>query len=106
MQKADNLNDRVGSGSEGRSVKNADPTLISVSYQQLLEEVGGEPLEDPLLTIAQVARELRCSKGHVQNLIRGRVSRTHPLPSVPLGRRRLVRFASLREWVRANEQNR
>jgi excisionase family DNA binding protein len=63
------------------------------------------PDDDPLLTIAQVAHELRCSKGHVQNLIRGRVARTRPLPSVPLGRRRLVRFASLREWIHANEQN-
>ena len=62
------------------------------------------PAEDPLLTIAQVARELRCSKGHVQNLIRGKVARMRPLPSVSLGRRRLVRFASLREWIRANEQ--
>ena len=63
------------------------------------------PDDDPLLTIAQVARELRCSKGHVQNLIRGRVPRTRPLPSVTLGRRRLIRFASLREWIRGNEQN-
>jgi excisionase family DNA binding protein len=63
------------------------------------------PDDDPLLTIAQVARELRCSRGHVQNLIRGRVARMRPLPSVPLGRRRLVRFASLREWIRASEQN-
>jgi hypothetical protein len=32
------------------------------------------------------------------------VARMRPLPSVPLGRRRLIRFASLREWIRANEQ--
>jgi excisionase family DNA binding protein len=62
------------------------------------------PDDDPLLTLAQVARELRCSKGHVQNLIHGRVARTRPLPSIALGRRRLVRFTRLREWVRANEQ--
>jgi excisionase family DNA binding protein len=62
------------------------------------------PDDDSLLTLAQVARELRCSKGHVQNLIHGRVASTCPLPSVTLGRRRLVRFARLREWIRSNEQ--
>jgi hypothetical protein len=64
MQKADNLNDRVGSGSEGSSIKNADPTLISVSHQQLLAEVGGEPLvgsgfenEEPETGFAQAGKE-------------------------------------------------
>ena len=57
-----------------------------------------------LLTISEVARELRCSKGHVQHLIHGQVPHTRPLPSLALGRRRMVRRSSLREWIRANEQ--
>jgi excisionase family DNA binding protein len=57
-----------------------------------------------LMTISEVARELRCSKGHVQNLIHGKVRHTLPLPSIALGRRRMVRLSSLHEWIRANEQ--
>ncbi len=67
-----------------------------------------EPLsqDDPyrLLTISEVARELRCSRGHVQHLIQGKVPHTRPLPSLPLGRRRMVRRSSLQEWIRATEQ--
>ena len=64
MQKADNLNDRVGSGSEGRSIRNAKPKFTSVSHQQLLKEVGGEPLvgsgfenEEPETGFAQARKE-------------------------------------------------
>ncbi len=71
-------------------------------------DYASEPIveDDPyrLMTISEVARELRCSKGHVQNLIHGRVPRTLPLPSVPLGRRRMIRRSSLHEWIGANEQ--
>ena len=60
--------------------------------------------EHGILTVIEVARELRCSKSHVSNLIRGKVPGVQPLPSVPLGRRRLVRKSSLHEWIRTNEQ--
>ena len=60
-----------------------------------------EPLR--LLTINEVARELRVSKGHVQHLIHGKVPHTKPLPSVALGRRRMVRRSSLQDWIRATE---
>jgi len=56
-----------------------------------------------ILTAGEVARELRCSKAHVHNLINGKVPGALPLPAVTLGRRRLVRRASLNEWLRANE---
>jgi excisionase family DNA binding protein len=59
--------------------------------------------EHGVLTIIEVARELRCSKAHVLNLIHGKVRGARPLPSLWLGRRRLVRRCSLDEWVRANE---
>lgn len=35
----------------------------------------------PVLTVPEVARELRCSKAHVHNLINGKVSGARPLPS-------------------------
>jgi excisionase family DNA binding protein len=56
-----------------------------------------------ILTVVEVARELRCSKSHVHHLIEGRVRGTPPLPSIWLGRRRLVRRSSLEEWIKANE---
>jgi excisionase family DNA binding protein len=57
-----------------------------------------------VLTVSEVARELRCSKAHVHNLINGKVHDARPLPSLRLGRRRLVRRASLDEWIKTNEQ--
>jgi len=56
-----------------------------------------------ILTVVEVARELRCSKAHVHNLINGKVPETQPLPSLWLGRRRLVRRSRLEEWLSANE---
>ena len=58
---------------------------------------------DAILTLAEVARALRCSKAHVHNLIAGKVPGVRPLPSLRLGRRRLVRQPSLEEWIRATE---
>lgn len=57
-----------------------------------------------LLTVREVASELRCSKAHVHNLINGKVPSVTTLPSVSLGRRRLVRRESLNSWVAQNEQ--
>lgn len=57
-----------------------------------------------VLTVIEVARELRCSKAHVHNLINGKVRGIDPLPSIGLGRRRLVRKESLRAWMEANER--
>jgi excisionase family DNA binding protein len=56
-----------------------------------------------ILTTIEVARELRCSKAHIHNLINGKVRGAPPLPTIALGRRRLVRRASLDQWLRANE---
>jgi excisionase family DNA binding protein len=57
------------------------------------------PRRVSLLTAAEVASELRCSKAHVHNLINGRVRGARPLPSLWLGRRRLVRRTSLDQWL-------
>ena len=55
--------------------------------------------EDHLLTIREVARELRCSKTHVQNIISGKFADLPPLPILRLGRRVLVRHDGLRAWM-------
>jgi excisionase family DNA binding protein len=57
-----------------------------------------------VLTVPEVAVELRCSKAHVHNLINGKVHDAQPLPSVRIGRRRLVRRTSLNEWIASNER--
>jgi excisionase family DNA binding protein len=57
-----------------------------------------------VLTVPEVADELRCSKAHVHNLINGKVRGARPLPALRLGRRRLVRRTGLDEWIKSNEQ--
>jgi excisionase family DNA binding protein len=56
-----------------------------------------------ILTVAEVAVELRCSKAHVYNAIAGKVDGVGPLPAISMGRRRLVRRTALEYWMAANE---
>ena len=58
---------------------------------------------DGILTVPEVAEELRCSKSHVYKLIRGEVAGVTPLPAITLGTRRLVRRSTLERWKRENE---
>ncbi len=58
---------------------------------------------DPVLTVSDVAKELRCSKAHVYKIIRGEVTGTSALPIIRLGRRKIVRRSSLEMWKQANE---
>lgn len=57
-----------------------------------------------LLTMTEVARLLHCSKAHVCKAVAGRVPGCPPIPSVSLGRRKLVRRESLIGWIEANEK--
>jgi hypothetical protein len=59
-----------------------------------------------ILTLAEVAAELRCSKAHVAKCIQGQVKNVTPLPAISMGRRKLVRRAALEAWKHANEQHR
>ena len=56
-----------------------------------------------LLTMAEVADLLHCSKAHICNIATGRVSGCAPLPAVRMGRRLLVRRESLLSWIERNE---
>jgi excisionase family DNA binding protein len=56
-----------------------------------------------LLSVAEVARELRCSKAHVHHLIAGTVRGVPILPSIQLGRRRLILRATFDTWLRTAE---
>ena len=56
-----------------------------------------------ILSITEVALNLRCSKAHVYNAINGKITGVSQLPAIPMGRRRLVRRSSLESWKAANE---
>ncbi len=56
-----------------------------------------------ILTVKEVARELRCSKAHVFNAIAGRLRNVTRLPAIRMGRRKLVRRSSLEAWIETNE---
>jgi len=47
----------------------------------------------------EAARELRCSKAHLHNIIHGRVHDLPPLPVLRIGRRVLIRAEALKAWV-------
>ena len=59
-----------------------------------------------LMTLAEVAKELRCSKAHVCHLVNGTIENAPHLPCVQLGRRKLIRRHTLELWTHANEQAR
>ena len=56
-----------------------------------------------ILTVKEVARELRCSKAHVFNAIAGRLRNVTRLPAIRMGRRKLIRRSSLESWIETNE---
>ncbi len=56
-----------------------------------------------ILTVAEVAAELRCSKAHVYKAINGKVTGVSRLPAILMGRRRLVRRTTFEAWKTANE---
>jgi excisionase family DNA binding protein len=58
---------------------------------------------EPVLTLEEAARLIRCSKAHMQNVIRGRVVNVPPLPCVRVGRRILIRSEALQRWLNAIE---
>jgi hypothetical protein len=63
-------------------------------------------MNETILTAKEVASELRCSKAQVYRLIKGEVDGVTPLPTLPLGRKKVVMRSSFEAWKRANEKNR
>jgi len=58
-----------------------------------------------VLTVPEAARLLRCSKAHIHHLIAGKVPGVTPLPSLWLGRRRLILRTSFEQWLHISERN-
>ena len=67
---------------------------------------GARMFEPPeVLTIADVARELRCSKAHLAKVLNGQVPGVPYLPHVRLGRRKLIRRSTLYQWMAQVERS-
>ena len=58
---------------------------------------------DPILTVSEVADELRCSKAHVFNMLAGKIPGVTILPCIQMGRRKVVRRSSLEAWKGRND---
>lgn len=56
-----------------------------------------------ILTIREIAEILRCSKGHVQNVLVGKVHGVPRLAHLNMGRRKVVRKEWLDQWMEANK---
>jgi hypothetical protein len=52
-----------------------------------------------VLTIADAAKELRCSKAHLAKVLNGQVPGLPDLPHLRLGRRKLIRRSMLYQWM-------
>jgi excisionase family DNA binding protein len=58
-----------------------------------------------LLTLAEAAELLHCSKAHVGKAVSGLVRGCPAIPAVRLGRRKLIRREALRLWIESNERS-
>jgi transposase len=57
-----------------------------------------------VLTVRDVALELRCSISHVHNVINGKAKNVSKLPAIRMGRKKLILLETLEEWKRTNEE--
>jgi hypothetical protein len=69
------------------------------------EKHATSPEDFDLLTMNDVAVLLHCSKAHVCKAVAGQVRGCPAIPALTLGRRKLVRRASLLAWIEQNEHS-
>jgi hypothetical protein len=81
--------------------------LASSGPDESTGDAGHPPLRElpELLTLFEVAKVLRCSKAHACKLVNGQVAGTPQLLAINLGRRKLVKRATLMRWLAENEQS-
>ncbi len=77
-------------------------TTVPSQQNTTTTQVGERSAE--VLTLAESAVILRCSRAHVSNLIHGRVGNTTRLRYLRLGRRVLIRREWLDRWMEENVQ--
>jgi excisionase family DNA binding protein len=87
------------------ALRDAD-MVVRTFYDRMSPPPRPDPLPDArdILTVCEVAKDLRCSKAHVYKVINGTVAGVSPLPAIGMGRRRLVRRSTLEQWKRSNER--
>lgn len=56
-----------------------------------------------IITVAEIARRLCCSKAHVFNAINGKLKGVTALPAINMGRRKIVRASAFELWLSQNE---
>jgi len=91
---------------KGREISRLKVHETKGRKQSLKPEIssgGIVELDSDILTVAEVAYELRCSKAHVYKAIRGNVAGVSRLPVISMGRRKLIRRSTLEQWKKANE---
>lgn len=57
----------------------------------------------PILTLAEVAKHLRCSRAQVSNLTNGRIAGVPRLLTIKYGKFKVVRRQTLDAWMDARE---
>ena len=57
-----------------------------------------------VLTVRDVALELRCSVAHVHNVINGKAKNVSKLPAIHMGRKRLILRDTLEDWKGATSR--
>jgi hypothetical protein len=98
-----------GQPSPSTRISGIIPTIHAIADRNraYLPAPAGQDVPNPyfdLLTLADVARLLHCSKAHISKAVSGRVPGCPAIPAVSLGRRKLIRLASLRQWIEDNER--
>jgi len=83
-----------------------NPSFQPSTYEERIVHVleGTVSVKEPEDRLADAAVLLHCSKAHICKAVSGRVPECPPIPAVSLGRRKLIRRESLRQWIEANER--
>lgn len=58
-----------------------------------------DALSPSVLTLRELASELRCSKAHLSHIINGKVAGLPPLPVARIGRRVIIRREVFERWL-------
>ena len=100
------------------SYRRGDHTFLhakkEISSDLIREEFQASPVQpsrngsysnaNDVLTMAEVATILRCSKNHVSNVLNGKVPGLPTLTHFAMGRRKLVRREWLTEWMELHKK--
>ena len=77
--------------------------VVDLAASQVDGDNADHQVYDPLLTLGEIAFELRCSKAHASKIINGKVRGVSALPSIRIGRRPVVRRSTFEKWKAASE---